>query len=466
MGRQTGFSGDTELPASIAILFLFAMAYSYLMVNLLNVHQPSEKNPDWHEAHWIKSGETSGSGYFRKRFSLSSLPRKAYLMVSGTDKLFVYVNGRAIGLVRYFGARPSQIFDVTKLLQAGENLLAVRVDSDIQGVAPALAGRLVLADAALQWHEIRTDESWRASRHEGFQQASKAVWNSQAYDDLHWQSADAVGAKQQLRVLPLSVPEYVYKLFPRGDWVWSGDSQTAVFLNNFTVKGSQIYAAWLGVSAKGRYSLVINDAPVVSQYGTETSMELIDIGSYLQLGENKIWLKVETEELLPRLLVSGRVTSDHSVVELDTSAHWRAIPNAAASTTGKSESVTVRATIKHSAMALGYKEIALSETLHTKKMLRLLIFFFVVMLSSLVVFFLFYRSCRKYSTSNMTSCFTLFSRPLVLGLIATAVLLLLPYDLRIDRSFLPRFYMLLIVPGIVLFFEVLVLLEMRHAANQ
>ncbi len=474
MNTQANMNRITELSLGMGILVLFAVVYGYLLMTTQSSYQVQKHYPDWQGVSWIKAGEIPGVGYFRKHFTLSAIPQRAYFVVSGTDGVSVYVNGKLLGSKRYFGARPSRVIDIGSLLRTGDNLLAIRVESDILGVAPELAGRLMLADASGRWFKIKTDQSWRVLRYEDVQRQGEVNWYSPVYSDLHWTAAAMVTAEQLTPQLPLPVPEYVYQRFPRGDWIWAGNNKVATFARDFIVPGSKIYDAWLGISNMGRYSLVVNDVPVISIFGTKKTMELVNIAPYLQPGNNNIWLQAENESLLPRLLVSGSVTTDEGTLKLDSGLQWKSFlqPDNTAGFRQQAP-VMVRAAINSghalAAISLLDKEAQWSDLLMYDRLWQWFIFSVVVLLLSLLLFVLFYRLCRKFSAlseaGGISACFALFIRPFVPGLIFAAVSLLLPFDLKIDASFVENFNLMLLVPATVLLFEAFILLEMRFAGR-
>lgn len=453
-----------DLVVGLVIIIIFAITYSYLIVSTLDSYRSHEYLPDWHDAHWIKAGETSGSGYFRKQVNISSLPNRAYIVGAGTDELSAYINGKYIGKKYYFGTKVTGIFDVTSLLREGENLLAIKIDSDTLGVAPELILRLLMLDYNGNWHEVVSDQTWRTFQQSDFQHATGASWFSLAYKDYHWPHAELVTNRAFTPVTPLAVPEYVFKSFPRGDWIWFGDEKDSVFSNVFNVDGDEIYDAWLGVSTQGWYSLLINGVPVVSQYGNRKTMNLINIGPYVQLGENSLWIEVESEASFPKLLVSGSVSTDVGITELDTTNNWKSYLNPDTSNSSKQQ-VPVFVWSNSSsdkaspALNLIYKAVEFSEVIFVKRALIIFKYFLFILLISFVMFVLFYRLYQKYMNSRRIEYFTLFFRPYLLGLLVVGLPLLLRFDLSLHDYFLLRPYMLLLAPAVILLFEVLIVRE-------
>lgn len=470
MLKQTFFKMKMESLVGISVLLLFAMTFSYLMINVLATEQPSKSYPDWQSARWIKAGEISGNGYFRKSFNVVTLPHRAYFVVSGTEELSVYVNGKTAGSSSFSGARPSIILDVTKLLRVGKNLLAIKVASNVHGVAPELIGRLVLMTQGGEKREIQSDDSWLVTRNDAFQKLGMVDWRSPDYSDLHWAPASMVYHNRVSLSLPLTVPEHVYATFPRGYWIWSGKSKFVILSNEFVVEGNSINDAWLGVSSEGKYSLIVNGITVVSLQGTGTTMELVRISPYLRLGKNTMWLEVENGISQPRLLVSGSVSTDVGVTTLDSTAGWLTLSNTGASLASvDDEERIVRSTLYRdvavSELSLVYKEVAPSGILSALKILWVLMASLVVSAGLLLGFLFFRRFVGPDSKRTMEACLHLYVRPFALGLVVMCLSLLLRYDPGIVSYLSYQFYVLLMVPVIIVFFEVMIMLEIRHEGD-
>lgn len=135
--------------------------------------------------------------YFRRRVSLASVPRWAWLQVGGDEEASVWANGHWLGKT---GMNPA-CYDLSPWLRVGENVLAVAILN--HGTAPNPSG--MVAAAKLGDEVLLSDTSWLA--------AAKAAegWQEPGFNDSSWQPAQITcrvpappwGA---LAIYPFSIP--------------------------------------------------------------------------------------------------------------------------------------------------------------------------------------------------------------------------------------------------------------------
>lgn len=122
---------------------------------------------------WLPEGEVSAffpddaytvhapgckQAYFRKAFTLESVPRRAVLAVTGWHTVGVWLNDALVA--EYHGGSPDRVprfADVTAQLRAGENRLDVRVWSEW---APTLYMQLRIEQADGSFSDVCMDASW------------------------------------------------------------------------------------------------------------------------------------------------------------------------------------------------------------------------------------------------------------------------------------------------------------------
>ena len=174
-----------RLSIVIGALFLFSLSFGYLAEVTLDDRPRSEwPVPPWQGAHWIEPAEPSATGYFRRRVELPSTVVRAHLVVAGTDRLAVFVNGNAAGSRHFFGSRASLVSDVTHLLRKGRNVIAVQVSSERREQSPELAARLEMRLADGTHRTVKSDATWRARGMEIYQRARQSAWHESEFDDL------------------------------------------------------------------------------------------------------------------------------------------------------------------------------------------------------------------------------------------------------------------------------------------
>lgn len=148
--------------------------------------------PAWSHtaAQWIwYPEEPSGDAvdafrWLRRSFEVPEVPRQATLWLLVDDNQRVWLNGHG-PLERDEQIEATHRFDVTELLQAGRNALAVEAYNAV-GPAGVLA-RLVMTMPDGTEQVISSDTTWKASReeHEG--------WTAPDFDDTQWVDARIMG---------------------------------------------------------------------------------------------------------------------------------------------------------------------------------------------------------------------------------------------------------------------------------
>ncbi len=153
-----------------------------------------EKEPepaDIAKANWISFSENVsapvGASAYRKTFEVGDLAAvaRAILNVTGDNSCSVFINGTKLGGSGDFKIAPAR--DLTPYLQAGKNVVAVRVDNVGSEANPGgLLGSFYVATKDGAKTEYFTDESWKAI--EGFEDAYVAL----EFDDSAWANAHNV----------------------------------------------------------------------------------------------------------------------------------------------------------------------------------------------------------------------------------------------------------------------------------
>jgi putative heme-binding domain-containing protein len=135
---------------------------------------------------WIWDAEAADGEelFLRRTFELPAAPAGARLAVCCDNDGRVWVNGEQV--LRHRDWTSPRGADVTKLLRAGKNVIAVHGNNE--GGPAALLAKLVWRDAAGKEASLVTDETWRvaADDPDGWQQAG--------FDDSRWAMAKSHGA--------------------------------------------------------------------------------------------------------------------------------------------------------------------------------------------------------------------------------------------------------------------------------
>ncbi len=152
--------------------FLFWLLLSFLSASHISANQLQKLNlvtGIWHSAEdiedpafkwksnwiWHDSKDVSELALFRKSFQLSTVPDNATLRITASSLEHLYINGRYINRGPARSAPHHQsydIFDITSLLTAGKNVIAIQVhyQSDKKSYNhDARAGLLLQIDYAI-----------------------------------------------------------------------------------------------------------------------------------------------------------------------------------------------------------------------------------------------------------------------------------------------------------------------------
>lgn len=114
---------------------------------------------------WIWSSGAVGDNdvrFFRKTFRVSEAPTKAVLAFSCDNKAIAYLDGKAVAENDNWSE--ATVVDLTKLLKAGDHVLAVRAEN--QGGAAGFVARLELTLGGGKKEIIQSDTSWVVSAKE------------------------------------------------------------------------------------------------------------------------------------------------------------------------------------------------------------------------------------------------------------------------------------------------------------
>jgi len=265
---------------------------------------------DFSGARWIQSATESDTGYFRKRFYVTSTVRQAWLQLAATDGYSAYVNGIPLRLPEQLGAanvpntatfvsaEPTRQFDITSYLTPGENSITVHVERRIKTRAPQLLVKgYVRGTSESQW--IYSDATWKAKTQTD-DLVGRQTWVQPHLDDSTWPNALVNDrAMPDPDLLPVKVSPAVLQRPIEGGWISSPviGAEQACFRRDFTVPwGAE--STWLEASATGDYRIYLNGNLVTRSdlvlYGQSAlAMGSINLRRWLNWGTNRLEIQVE-----------------------------------------------------------------------------------------------------------------------------------------------------------------------------
>lgn len=148
-----------------------------------NADDPGDSKPNWIWSPVHTPGDIpNGACFFRRCFDVNEMskPTPVSLEVAADDRFDVFVNGQHVGTGEQW--KHFTKLDITKVIRAGRNTIAIKVVNQGGGNA-GLAARLRVHE-----QKIVTDQSWKCMT------LSLPGWTQNDYTDAGWKSCRILGA--------------------------------------------------------------------------------------------------------------------------------------------------------------------------------------------------------------------------------------------------------------------------------
>jgi len=303
---------------------MFGGLFGYFFWNTYLDPVPHLYPPPLQPADWIRPVEDTPQGYFRKEIFVDQPVREAWLTVSATDEFQLYLNGESVGHETFVSAKASGVYDISRRLTPGKNVIAASIHRQSYPGTARLALRLDLRDYSGRERTVVTDGSWRVSPLEERQANGLYLWYATEFNATQWSFATDSGPVREGEVFPVAFDPESISAAPRGRWILHPDpvSRTAYFEKE-VVLPSRVRDAWIRISAPEHYVLSLNGFPVADRDGDERQMDLYDITPLLRSGTNRILIGSASRLGPPRIFAEGRVrTRDGRLIFFETDASW------------------------------------------------------------------------------------------------------------------------------------------------
>jgi hypothetical protein len=267
--------------------------------------------------------------YLRGTWHLTRAPMRAWIQVIGHDFLEIFVNGRraARGPLVGYGRMAGQIIDITALMHAGENVIALHVPQVVLHRPPAVAinGECEFADGKTL--SLAGSREWKAAN---IYDRKGEFWYETEFDDKQWAEA-IVGEPEYWRAQVLVPPRAITE--PRhSQWIssTSGKDGAVAWGKTFQVSG-QPRDGWLRITGTGAYRVAINGMLLTPSQdvlglppGTVARERTFDISPLLDRGENTIAILSEAAGEAPRIRADLEATTrDGAHAYVATDATWK-----------------------------------------------------------------------------------------------------------------------------------------------
>jgi hypothetical protein len=308
-------------PVPALILLSFAFLLGLAIDQGTRFWQPlrAEAAPD---APWFAAPAGGERLYLRARIVLPAAPARAYLQVVAAGAFGVYTNGQRRGGELFASPYTGEVFDLTRSLRAGENVIGISVQYDRRAGA-AHVQPLLLVQTSSTAPLIPWPTSWRARNR--FPRGEGGVeWYAPDYADTDWTMAIPTRADSQQPVVWVGPSLVTLKALPSDCWIWSSEptARAAVFARRLQLDEIRLHDAWLGIDVDGGYRLRVNGITVQAAKGVAGRIDLYQIARYLKPGDNAIEVAVRDVASPGRVCVAGVVSSVSGVRLIKGDSGW------------------------------------------------------------------------------------------------------------------------------------------------
>ncbi|MEO9946909.1 glycosyltransferase family 39 protein [Paraglaciecola sp.] len=269
---------------SLVLFGLVIVAFSY-------IKSADEANSrftlSWGHSQWITTQEPSPVGYFRASVELDSKATRAQLQIATTDEFSLYVNGFLVDEKVQKSMLATGVFDVSTLLNVGENIIAVKVKRSTYPAIVGLRYELTALDEMGRKSTYFSTQKDKAS-HLLPQQTSNLYWYSNGVDDAEWlntkswQGSDDVsmiGFDPNL-LMGIEVPETLLVSSPQS---WRVSTQT-----EFQYEATENAQVWFTIASDSPYEVAVNGISLGVFPVNDRKLNLKSIQAKLADGTNNL----------------------------------------------------------------------------------------------------------------------------------------------------------------------------------
>lgn len=258
----------------------FSIFLSVFTTLAFDLQSERDTTLSWDGADWVTSSDKSAVLYFRRKFQISSVPKKAILKVAGTDNFELYINGILVEEKLEMSGTPFWLGSIQDGLNPGENVIAIRVLARTTQTRPSLLLSLMLEDAQGLQQKILSDGQWKVSRVPEFSTHENADWHQLMFSDTYWDQVITT----RLLALPalhdnVSAENFLETKVAGIQSVWHEDlaSGSALFTVDIAQPRTKFENAWLAVRCDGAFQLSLNERNLGSFTGDANQMKIINV---------------------------------------------------------------------------------------------------------------------------------------------------------------------------------------------
>jgi 4-amino-4-deoxy-L-arabinose transferase-like glycosyltransferase len=213
---------------------------------------------DFGDAQWIEPPESTPVAYFRKEVFISVSPAQAWLEVAATDEYELIINGHTVGNGSGLKTRVAGIYDIKKSLKVGTNVIAVSSSRTSYPGSAQILVRAFIKEPSGKVISLISDESWRASSHQGIVGGSED-WSSPLVDQQLWPNArrSAVNGKA-VPIAWVDTNPLLLQLPTSGSWIMAPSGGTEAIFSTSIDADHARQETWIEVASSGDVDLLVN----------------------------------------------------------------------------------------------------------------------------------------------------------------------------------------------------------------
>lgn len=302
-------------------LLLACVGASWFAYQYFLAPEPPLFAPPWQGAQWVQAADGNAPvAYFRDIVDLNAIPDAGFVTITANQVFRLYVNQVFIGsnvadIAQGTGPR-TYIYDVVSTLEAGVNVLGIRV-ANLDQQAPSVRASFGIVHGETL-SSSGTGDGWQATTqsslvyHRYASPASMLDWTTDDFDASSWLPVQKIANAPFSPLLMVNPLLYERPLSTR--WINAGASHEAYLVRKISLP-LDIADAWMRIVATGPASIFINgklemawngQAPIpqqpvvdflsdqgtVVQYQKGLMLGIYNITPYLHPGINTIAIHV------------------------------------------------------------------------------------------------------------------------------------------------------------------------------
>ncbi|MEK6684567.1 MAG: glycosyltransferase family 39 protein [Nitrospirota bacterium] len=309
---------------AVALVAICSLLLGFFAWRTFIAPLPPQYDPDFAGARWI--GSSSPNAYFRKDIFIPSGVKQGWIQLAATDSFELYVNGKPVGAETFVSTGVTGLYDLTRILTAGKNVIAVRVGRLSYPGAAQLLVRAAYRNETDHWRDVVSDDTWKvAPIPEGVPGA--ASWYDVELDDVLWNRAKPPEPMEPTPTIqPLDTEPRIFQSRPDGYWIGPSDPtvREVYFEKQIHLEGRP-KAVWLQMAAAGSYEVVINDVLIATKNTGSAVLDLYPVTPLFRSGANSVLIHVRADERTAAWVLDGlAVMTDGSLRPFRSDASWHA----------------------------------------------------------------------------------------------------------------------------------------------